>query len=186
MGRVNNFVDRAEIIKVFHNLSQSVEGMALAVYLAEIAIQLAPEPPESAELLRVLLNCLYMIGEQKRPIRQIKAIYEMRTMTLAGYMPGLLACEDCGKYDGGAFYLDEREGMLYCAACAEKHRKQPNLDEGALYAVRHICLSEMPKLFAFLLSDKSLSHLTSVSERYLLAHLEQRPKSLDFLNTVLE
>ena len=33
-------------------------------------------------------------------------------MTLAGYMPNLLACADCGKYEGGEFYLDPQEGTL--------------------------------------------------------------------------
>ncbi len=82
--------------------------------------QLSPAPPESADCLRLLLNCLYMISEQSRPLRQLKAIYELRTMTLAGYMPDVLACAGCGKYDGGEFYLDPVAGRLLCADCADK------------------------------------------------------------------
>lgn len=54
-----------------------MEGTALAAYLSELTITLAPEPPESADCLRLLLNTLYMTAEQKRPLRQLKAIYEM-------------------------------------------------------------------------------------------------------------
>ena len=127
-----------------------------------------------------------MLSEQKRPVRMLKVIYELRSMTLAGYMPDVLACSGCGKYDGGEFYLDPIAGNLLCAACADKARHLPNLDEGALYALRHICLAEDKKLFSFTLSDSSLKDLSRVSEQYVLAHLEHKMKSLDFLKTVLE
>ena len=64
--------------------------------------------------------------------------------------------------------------------------RTPNLDAGALYALRHICLAEDKKLFAFTLTPQSLKRLGSVSERYLLAHLGQGLKSLDFLKTLGE
>ena len=185
-GRSHYFIDTAQIKNVFHGISASVEGMGLASYMAEIAGELSPAPPESEAQLRLLLNCLYMLSEQKRPVRMLKVIYELRSMTLAGYMPDVLACSGCGQYDGGEFYLDPVEGNLLCAACAEKARHIPNLDEGALYALRHICLTEDKKLFSFSLSENSLKQLSRVSEQYLLAHLEHKLKSLDFLKTVLE
>ena len=180
-GCTHYFVDSAQVKKVFHGISESVEGMCLATYMAEIVLSLSPAPPEADAQLRLLLNSLYMIDTQKHPLLQLKAVYELRAMTLSGYMPQLLACASCGKYDGGDFYLDTVEGTLLCAECAAKSNRSSNLDAGALYALRHICLAEDNKLFAFTLSPTSLKRLCAVSERYLLAHLGQPLKSLDFL-----
>lgn len=185
MGRSNNFIDAALVKKVFHGLGRSVEGMALATYMAEALIALAPEPPEAEELLRLTLNSLYMISETKRPLRLVKAIFEMRVMSLSGYMPRILACDVCGRYDGTAFYLDPLDGVLLCADCANKQNRPPNLDEGALFALRHICLAEDAKLFAFQLSDASTNNLGNVCERYFIAKLDRGLKSLDFLHSVL-
>lgn len=185
-GRSHYFVESAQVKKVFHGISESVEGMCLATYMAEIAIALSPAPPEADAQLRLLLNSLYMIGQKKLPLRQLKTIYELRAMSMAGYQPDLLACADCGRYDGGEFYFDPVEGNLLCADCADKARHIPNLDTGALYALRHICLAEDRKLFSFTLAPASLKNLSRVSEQYLLAHLEHGLKSLDFLKTVLE
>ena len=113
IGRSSNFVDNAAVKKVFHGLGRTVEGMSLAVYLAEAATVLAPEPPEAAQLLRLTLNTLYMISEGKRPLRQLKAIYEMRAMCLAGYMPHILACDTCGRYDGMDFTWIRQGGACY-------------------------------------------------------------------------
>ncbi len=185
-GRTHYFVDSAQVKKVFHGISESVEGMCLATYMAEIVLSLSPAPPEADAQLRLLLNSLYMIGQKKMPLRQLKAIYELRAMSMAGYQPDLLACTECGRYDGGEFYFDPVEGNLLCAECADKARHIPNLDTGALYALRHICLAEDRKLFSFTLAPASLKNLSRVSEQYVLAHLEHGLKSLDFLKTVLE
>ena len=185
-GRTHYFVDSAQVKKVFHGISESVEGMCLATYMAEIVLSLSPAPPEADAQLRLLLNSLYMIGQKKMPLRQLKAIYELRAMSMAGYQPDLLACAECGRYDGGEFYFDPVEGNLLCAECADKARHIPNLDTGALYALRHICLAEHRKLFSFTLAPASLKNLSRVSEQYVLAHLEHGLKSLDFLKTVLE
>ena len=185
-GRTHYFVDSAQVKKVFHGISESVEGMCLATYMAEIVLSLSPAPPEADAQLRLLLNSLYMIGQKKMPLRQLKAIYELRAMSMAGYQPDLLACAECGRYDGGEFYFDPVEGNLLCAECADKARHIPNLDTGALYALRHICLAEDRKLFSFPLAPASLKNLSRVSEQYVLAHLEHGLKSLDFLKTVLE
>lgn len=184
-GRSHYFVDNADLEKAFHGLSATVEGMSLAAYLGEIALTLSPAPPEAEAQLRLLLNCLYMISEQKRPPRQLKAIYELRALTLGGYMPDVLACSDCGRYEGGEFYLDPLEGTLLCESCCENARHIPNLDAGALYALRHICLAEDKKLFAFSLSDESQKNLGRTAELYLLAHLDRSLKSLEFLKSVL-
>lgn len=185
-GRSTHFIESAQVKTVFHGLSRSVDGMSLAMYLAEIAATLAPAPPEAEAQLKLLLNCLYMISEQKKPLRQIKVIYELRVMSLAGYQPDLLACAQCGRYDGMDFYFDLTGGTLLCAACAQKANRTPNLDPGALYALRHICLVEDRRLFGFAISAPSLQRLGRAGEQYLLAHLDHPLKSLDFLKTVLD
>ncbi len=185
-GRTTWFIDAAQVRRTFHSLSRSVETSSLAIYLAELAAAQAPAPAEAGALLRLLLNCLYMLSEAKRLPRQIKAIYELRSMVLGGYMPDILACAGCGRYEGGDFRLDPREGVLLCADCAARQDRPTNLDAGALYALRHICLAEDDKLFNFTLKPASLARLGKVSEAYHLARAEQIPKSLDFLKTVLE
>ena len=60
-----------------------------------------------------------------------------------------------------------------------------NLDPGALYAVRHICLADDAKIFSFRISEQSGKKLAQLAEQYALVHLEGAPKSYAFLKTVL-
>jgi len=184
-GRNLYTVDEASVRRVFYGLSASVEGMSLAMYLSEMALMLSPAGEEGGTVLRLLLNSLYLIDGGKTPLGQIKAVYELRLCSECGFLPQLLCCKDCGLYDGKDFYLDVQEGGLLCAGCAAKNGKTPNLDPGALYAVRHICLADDKKIFSFRISPDSGRRLGNVAEQYALAHLGAAPKSYAFLKTVL-
>ena len=179
-------VREAAVKNVFHGISSSIEGMSLAMYLAEMAAALTPTGQEAERELRLLLNCLYMISEHKADLRAIKAVFELRTMSECGFLPQLVCCRDCGTYDAGdAFYLDVQDGYLLCADCAAKAGKRCNLDRNALFALRHICLVEDKKIFSFKISVGSLEKLAAVAEQYALTHLDKPLKSYDFLKTVL-
>lgn len=133
-GRNMYTVREAAVKNVFHGISSSIEGMSLAMYLAEMAAALTPTGQEAERELRLLLNCLYMISEHKADLRAIKAVFELRTMSECGFLPQLVCCRDCGTYDAGdAFYLDVQEGYLLCADCAAKAGKRCNLDRNALF-----------------------------------------------------
>ena len=106
-------------------------------------------------------------------------------MSECGFMPQLACCRDCGAYEGDTFYLDVQEGHLLCADCAAKAGKSCNLDPGALYALRHICLVDDKKIFAFKISLGSLAKLSAVAEHYALVHLDKPLKSYSFLKSVL-
>ena len=172
-GRNMYTVREAEVKNVFHGISASIEGMSLAMYMAEMAMTLSPTGQEAQRELRLLLNCFYMVSESKTDLRVVKAVFELRTMS------------ECGVYDGAAFYLDVQEGHLLCADCAAKQGKTCNLDQGALYALRHICLVDDKKIFAFKISVGSLEKLAAVAERYALVHLDKPLKSYDFLKSLL-
>ena len=124
--------------------------------------------------------------EHRTDLRVIKAVFELRTMSECGFMPQIVCCRDCGTYDeGDAFYLDAQEGHLLCASCAAKAGKNCNLDKAALFALRHICLVEDKKIFAFKISVGSLEKLSAVAENYALTHLDKPLKSYAFLKSVL-
>lgn len=184
-GRNMYTIREASVKNVFHGISSSIEGMSLAMYLAEMAASLSPTGEEAGKELRLLLNCLYMISEHKADLRVVKAVFELRTMSECGFLPQLIYCKVCNQYDDESFYLDPQEGYLLCSDCAQKAGKRCNLDTGALYALRHICLVEDKKIFAFKISVGSLAKLASVAEQYALTHLDKPLKSYEFLKSVL-
>ncbi len=175
----------ASVKNVFHGISTSIEAMSLAMYLAEFASAVSPTGQNAEKELRLLLNCFYMISESKADLRVVKAVFELRTMSECGFLPRLLCCQECNTYESDSFYLDIQEGYLLCSTCCVQGGKTCNLDRGALFALRHICLVEDKKIFSFKISTGSLAKLSDVAERYALTHLDKPLKSYDFLKKLL-
>ncbi len=178
-------IDEADVKNIFHGLSSTLEGMSLAIYLAELTTAVSPTGSEGDKLLRLLLNSLYLLSEKKCPALKVKAVFELRAMSECGFMPQLLCCKECNKYDGENFYLEHKNGVLFCEQCATKNGNLTNLNEGALFALRHICLVEDKKVFAFQISEKAMHYLSLAAQEYTLLHLDKKIKSLDFLKSVL-
>lgn len=72
-GRNMYTVREADVKNVFHGISSSIEGMSLAMYMAEMASALSPTGDE-AERTEASLNCFYMISE-KRPTSGSSRLY---------------------------------------------------------------------------------------------------------------
>lgn len=184
-GRTMHRVDEAAPIEVFFGLRQSVEGIALATYIAELVQILQPTGSEAEVLLNLTLNSYHMLAQGKMPPQQVKPVFELRAMTEGGFMPDVVACQECGRYEGGHFRFGPHHGTLLCADCTEEKGREVNIDEAALAALRHIVLSDAKKIFAFTLRGNSLVLLQQASEDFVLCHLEHSPKSLEFLRTVM-
>ena len=168
----------------FRNIGYSFEAQGVAMYMVEftLALSLAEQPAEKE--LKLLMNCLYKICQQRTDPKLVKAVFELRMTCECGFQPQLLCCQGCGAYDGDRFCLDPEDGRLLCADCAAKGGRDCNLDKGALFAVRYICLVEDKKLFGFRISAASARLLYAAAEQYALAHMDKPLNSLKFLRSL--
>ena len=107
------WIKEAELIESFFDIRNSIEGLALAAYIAEILSDVTVEEAER-ELLRLSLNSLYAIGSGKYSLSKVKAVFEIRAASILGFMPDVLACHECGKRDGDFFFdiITKKESQM--------------------------------------------------------------------------
>lgn len=174
-------VTEAKPREVFYKLREDIEHLSLAQYFCELAGLLAPEEMPAEEYLSLLLNALYLLTSGKRPQPFLKAVLELRLMSISGYLPDLVGCAKCGTYTQEEMFFDRREGCIYCSGCADHGEPLP---PGVLAAMRHICYAEPRKVFSFTLSDTGLQKLANVTQGYMHAHLNHTFKTLQFYNQI--
>ncbi|MFR6064598.1 MAG: DNA repair protein RecO [Eubacterium sp.] len=171
-------VDDAVATEVFFGLRKDIERLSLAQYFAQLAFELGAEEQPCEELLRLTLNSLHLLCKGEKSLMQIKAVFELRAMCLGGYMPGILACDNCGTYETPLMYFDTLEGKIYCENCP-KTGAIP-LPKTVITAVRFICLTEPSKIFSFSLSDENMKLLSDVAEKYMLSRVQRKLSALEF------
>lgn len=176
-------IDSAKTKETFFRLREDIEKLTLAQFLCEAAGELAPEMSEADSFLRLVLNCLYMLSTGKREPLFVKAVCEMRLLSLAGYMPALGECAHCEKEPTGSVKFNFAEGVIFCEGCPGQGA---TVSLGVLGALRHICTAPDEKLFSFRMPSESLKALDEAAEKYLLAQTGHRFKALDFYNSLLK
>ena len=176
----------AAIRDQFLGIRADLAKLALASYFAEVAQTVGVEGEANPELLRLTLNSLYALDKLSKPLELIRAAFDLKCMSIAGYAPLLDACAVCGVAQPEAPELDLREGVLHCKACkSEVGPGQSLLLSGEmLAAARHIVYGDAKRLFSFSLPPGQLPEFAHLASAYLTTQLERSFQTLDFYLSV--
>lgn len=177
-------INEAHSLELFSPLRRDLTKLSLGTYFAQAAEVISQEDMPNPELQSLLLNCLFALSKLNENEAKVKAVFELRAACLAGYMPDLFGCHNCGNQNPDRF--DISEGMLECHACrsAGGGIRMP-VTPGVLEAMRYICLCEPKKLLSFNIGQENLEKLSNLTEAYLTTQLERGFSTLDFYKSLL-
>ncbi len=174
-------IDEAKSIEMFMGLRKDVRNMSLAQYFCELSLNLCPKEQEADEFLRLILNALHLLSNNKKDPLLIKACVEMRLMGLSGYMPDLVMCDSCGEYESPLMTFIPKTGKLFCESCASRNGALGIVTPiSVITALRHTFYADFEKLFSFNLNEDSLRLLNVISEAYLSSITEKDYLTLQF------
>ncbi|MBQ3355824.1 MAG: DNA repair protein RecO [Oscillospiraceae bacterium] len=170
--------------ELFPELQTDIELLYLASYFVQVCDMVAQEADPMPELLSLLLNCLYALSKLKLPQLMVKAVFELRTACIAGFLPDLRGCAVCGREDPDRFNITQ--GVLQCASCRSEDANgiRMPISPGVLNAMRYICSCEPKRLFSFRLPEASYTELSQITESYLTVRLERGFSALDFYKSL--
>ena len=184
-SRESYIIGDARILRIFSKLRGDVKKTCLAQYFCELALTICPREQPAEKFLSLMLNSLYLISEGKRSEELVKPCFEMRLAAMAGYLPNLVMCRECGVYAAEEMYFSPRTGEIECASChGIKADGMIKLSEAALTALRHTVYSDDDKLFSFTLSEEGLKMLNAALESYLQYRFEKEFKTLNFYKAI--
>jgi len=177
-------VNEAHSLELFSQLRRNLTKLSLGTYFAQVAEVISQEDMPNPELQSLLLNCLYALSKLEIAEEKVKAVFELRAACLAGYMPDLFGCHNCGNQSPDRF--DISEGLLECHSCRSVGGgiRMP-VTPGVLEAMRYICLCDPKKLLSFDIGTDNQEKLSNLTEAYLTTQLERGFSTLDFYKSLL-
>lgn len=178
-------VNEAHCIELFTPLRRDLQKLSLGTYFAQVSELISQEDAPNPELLSLVLNCLYGLSSLNICENQIKTVFELRVMCLAGYEPDVSTCHICENPQ--VSYFDISQGCVVCNRCMELYAggiRMP-VSAGMCDAMRYICHCPSKKLFSFSLPDGELQALSQLSETYLVTQLERGFPTLDFYKSLI-
>lgn len=183
-GKDTYKVTDVQPIELFFDLRYNLEAFALAQYFCEMVLKLTPEDFEPADYLKIILNALHLLLKASKPMDQIKAVTELRIISLAGFMPNLIECAQCNNMQKKKIWFSLTDGSIYCADCVQGKGETMVINNTILAAMRHIIYSEFKQIFSFQIPDKDLKYLSKITEQYVEHQSEHHFKTLDFYKSI--
>ena len=167
----------------FFTVSSSIENLALAQYMCDLAYQATgPENPDEG-VLSLLLNTLFLLSKGEKSLEQIKAVYELKLCERAGFMPNTACCMRCGETENLNAFSPAMGGML-CAACSAADAV--SLSAPTVKALQYLADAPLSSSFGFTLKEDFLCELSKACEKFVLFNVDNYPKSLDYYKKIKE
>ncbi len=165
----------------YKGVGKDIIKLSLCVYLADITYCILGMNNPDSRMLHLFLNSVYALAYRDEPMDKVKAVYELKMMSIGGYSPQLNACVSCGSNEVYAF--DLLKGGSVCRACGGKYIVK--LDKNLYRALDYIIYSDDKKMLSFNASDGLMKLLCKIAEQYVELQLDQKFSSLDYYKTML-
>ena len=75
------------VLEAFYGLSANLDAFYGAGYMGKIVLRVAQPALPDSETLRLLLNSLYLLSNQKKDVRFVKCVFMLKLACLQGVMP---------------------------------------------------------------------------------------------------
>lgn len=182
-GKSSYNVVKANIHNYFRELTTEIESVYMAFYFLEFAEYVCQENNDETEMLKLLYQSFRALESQKFPNELIKAIFELKAMTINGEAPNVFSCKQCKTKENLLHFSIKRSG-IFCEKCGTQ-RDTVCINASTRYAMQHVISSPVPKLFTFQLSEPVRLEFQEMIRAYLHYHIPHEFKSEKVLETLI-
>ena len=179
-GKSSYNLSKASIHNYFRELTMDVDAAYMGFYFLEFAEYFCQENNDEKEMLKLLYQSLRALESPVFSNDLVRAIFELKAMTINGEGPTVFHCMHCRKTENLKFFSVWRGG-IFCPEC--KHgQKTREIHESTRYAMQYVISSKIERLFTFQLSEEVLKELKRIMRDYLKTYVKHDFKSLQIIN----
>lgn len=170
---------KASIHNYFRELAQDCDAAYMGFYFLEFAEYYCQENNDEKEMLKLLYQSLRALESPAYDRKLVRAVFELKAMTINGEGPDVFSCINCRKREELALFSVQKGGM-YCRHCCPGMMGIPVLDS-TRYALQYIVSSSIEKLFSFRVSDEVLKELCRIAAEYAAHYTRHSFKTLKIM-----
>lgn len=175
-------VRNSEIIDSFFGVKEDIVKLSLCVYFADLVYALLNTNSPDEEMLALFLNALYALSYKDADMEKMRTVFELKAMSLGGYMPNISCCTKCGTVEN-IFAFSPKNGGLVCRDCSQA--SDILIDADVYNTIRYILLSDSKKMLSFSAAKEVMERVSKISEKYVGTMTEKEFKSLDYYKKMM-
>ncbi len=172
-------LSQAESLDSFRHIREDIMSTAYASYIVELLDKGSDDRKPSPYLFELLYQTLHYINEGFDP-EVLKAIFEMKMLTVFGVPPVLDRCVNCGHTEG-EFDFSIREGGYLCHRCKHIDPYRIQVSANTIKLLRLFYYFDLSRLGNISLKESTKKELSKVIDAYYDNYVGLSLKSKKFL-----
>lgn len=182
-GRNLYTVNQTEIIDSFQSCLGDLYSLGYCSFMMELTDALTQDGETNDELFMLLLKCMFLMKFADSDRELLVLAYELKAVSLSGYMPNFDRCGVCGKR-GDFKRFSIKLGGVVCDKCAGSDRSSSPLHPASISVMRYLLSADVEKLKNVKVPPAVKKELKRVLKDYTEYYLERDFKSIFFLDDV--
>lgn len=174
-------VQSIEPIECFFAVHEDIEKLSLCIYFTDVIYSLININSPDENMLKLLLNCIYALAYKENDLETVRAVFELRAISYAGFMPNLYTCTKCQGSDN-IIAFSVKGGGIVCEGCAGMEDYPINAD--VYHAIKYILTAEEKKMLSFKASDDVMKKVSQIAENYVKNYAEKDFYSLEYYKKI--
>lgn len=162
-----NILIGATLLIDISNISKDLESFYYAAHYVDIASSIIMEELPDEDIIKLLLNTLYILAKGIVNIKLLTVIYELRIVLIQGLAPHMEACIECGKKEEKMKFSINEGGLVCCI-------EGMNISNTCIKAMEYILTCKKKQLYRFNVPNKVIDELYYISRIYIERVLDRK------------
>ncbi len=154
------YINSSEVLNMFYNLRVNFDKLEIAFELTKIIYNVTDENQDTSNILKLLLNTLYVLDKLNKDEKLVVAIFKVKLLDILGFTPRIDICNNCSKklYEDKLekVYYDYIDNIFLCKNCVltKDNKRYIEISVPTLIAINYVVRSDIKKIFSFDLKEK--------------------------------
>jgi len=167
-------VGATTLIKI-SEISNDMESFYFAAHYVDIASSIIMEDLPDEQIIKLLLNTLFILSKKKIDIKLLTSIYELRIVLINGLAPYMEGCVECGNTNEVLKFSFSEGGLVCC-------KEGINISKTCIKAINYIMTCDENQLYKFKVSKSVIEELSYISRKYIENVFERKFEKADGYN----
>jgi DNA repair protein RecO (recombination protein O) len=175
-------IEGCDIVNTFPAIREDIRKIAFGCYLVELVDEMTAEREANPDLFNMLKAFLSLLSDDEAKA-QILRIFEIRSLSLLGYRPGLDRCLRCNETleHGEPIHFSTQQGGLLCQRCSRGYYDLPTISPGTAKILQAAMEMDLSKIHRLKFSKQALSESDTILSKFIHYHVNKELKSKKFL-----
>lgn len=181
-GQNYYYVDQWELIHSFLKMDDDILKFSYASYFADVVYKLMQEEERNINIYNLLKYSLLLL-EKGSADDLLTVLFNLKFVTLMGYMPVVDYCVSCGTNEGLMYFSPAKGGAL-CSSCKSAADDIFYLKSETLNILRILLKHGFNSIGKIVVQKTTLDQLDRLTAEYMNVHFDKVFQSKNFLDRI--